>query len=573
MQQLQRDKREWSGPMVLKTTRITVETDTLMVIRRAKAVFAWCPDCHAEVNAITLDSDGVTQAATAAHLQRWLETGKLHFWQQANEAAQICVPSLLQCVEWEENQRFSSSRQNPPHQPRRKGMKLTRSIANLFRLTGFALVLALFTGAVWAQQHPILQTGGPGSVRYAVIDLGTLGGSFGLAFGINDRGQVDGFANLPGDTAQHAFVFAKGVMTDLGTLGGPNSASYEGPSEALQAAGLAETSTPDPTGEDFCGYGDNLICLAFSWQNGVMTPLDTLGGYNAQGSGINDRGQIAGYAENRTPDPNCPAPQVLQFKPVVWTNGRIQALPTYLGDPEGGAFWINNEGELVGASGDCAPFDIRYGLPLAPKHALLWRKGLPPINLGNLGGQINNAAFAINDHEQVVGTSDLSGDQFQHAFLWQKGVMSDLGTLPGDVISVGCGINNRGQVTGVSIDPSGNPRAYLWQNGVMTDLNNLIPSDSPLHLMHGFSINSSGEIVGFAYNTETGNVDAYVAVPVNSGGGAGSASSPASGGARVTLPESARQQFQQWLRFGRFGYQPPDPCGKDSKLGPDCKAN
>ena len=65
--------------------------------------------------------------------------------------------------------------------------------------------------------------------RYVVVDLGTLGGSFGLAFGINDKGQVDGFANLPGDNAQHAFVYAKGVMTDLGTLGGPNSAVLRRP--------------------------------------------------------------------------------------------------------------------------------------------------------------------------------------------------------------------------------------------------------------------------------------------------------------------------------------------------------
>ena len=152
--------------------------------------------------------------------------------------------------------------------------------------------------------------------------------------------------------------------------------------------------------------------------------------------------------------------------------------------------------------------------------------------------------------------------------------MSDLGTLPGDVISVGCGINNRGQVTGVSIDSDGNLRAYLWQNGVMTDLNSLIPPNSPLYLMHAFSINSAGEIVGFAYNTQTGNVDAYLAIPTNFGGGAG-ASSPAggSGGARVTLPENARKQLQQSLRFGRFGYQPPDPCVRDSKPGSSCKAN
>ena len=193
------------------------------------------------------------------------------------------------------------------------------------------------------------------------------------------------------------------------------------------------------------------------------------------------------------PTPNCPAPQVLQFKPVVWTNGPDSGsfLPIP-GDPDGGVFWINNKSEMVGASGACAAFDPRYGLPLAPKHALLWRKGLPPVNLGNLGGKINNAAFAMNDNEQVVGTSDLPGDNYQHAFLWQNGAMSDLGTLPGDIISVGCGINNRGQVTGVSADSGGNLRAYLWQDGVMTDLNTLIPPNSPLYLMHAFSINSRG---------------------------------------------------------------------------------
>lgn len=92
-------------------------------------------------------------------------------------------------------------------------MKLTRSIANLFRLTGFALVLALFAGPLWAEQHPAIQQTPASPPHYAVVDLGTLGGSFGLAYGINDRWQVDGFANLPGDMAQHAFVFANGVMT------------------------------------------------------------------------------------------------------------------------------------------------------------------------------------------------------------------------------------------------------------------------------------------------------------------------------------------------------------------------
>lgn len=63
--------------------------------------------------------------------------------------------------------------------------------------------------------------------RYTVTDLRTLGGTLGAAQGINDRGWVVGFATLPGDQIQHSFLWIDGVMTDLGTLGGPNSGGGE----------------------------------------------------------------------------------------------------------------------------------------------------------------------------------------------------------------------------------------------------------------------------------------------------------------------------------------------------------
>ena len=537
---------------MLKTTRITVETDTLMVLRRARAVLAWCPDCRTEVNVINLTRESLADAATMAQLQHWLDTGKLHLWQPANGPIQICVPSLLQRSELQEFEHSSPVSLGPLDQLRRRlKMKAHRWISNLFRLTCIGLALTFFVGSVRAQQHPATQDNASYPPQYAVIDLGTLGGTFSIAYGINDRGQIDGFSTIPGDTATHAFVLNHGVFTDLGTLGGTNSLAYEGPNQSLQTTGLAETSTLDPNGEDFCGFGTHLICLAFSWQNGIMTPLDTLGGNNAQGGALNDSGQIAGYAENTTIDPNCPPPQVLQFRPVVWTNGRIQALPVYSGDPEGGAFWINNRGEAVGASGTCAPFDPRYGVALAPKHAVLWRNRTVPINLGNLGGSFNNAGFAINDIEQVVGASDLAGDQYQHAFIWQNGVISDMGTLSGDVMSAALAINNRGQATGVSIDANGDLRAFLWQNGVMTDLNSLIPPNSPLYLLHGYGINSFGEVVGFALVQSTGEIHGFLAIPVQGtgdpgGGGLGvqNGSQPVT---RHALPENVRKLLRQSL--------------------------
>jgi probable HAF family extracellular repeat protein len=59
--------------------------------------------------------------------------------------------------------------------------------------------------------------------RYTVTDLGTLGGTFSQASGINNNGSVVGFATLNGDTALHAFLWRKGVITDLGTLGGSDT--------------------------------------------------------------------------------------------------------------------------------------------------------------------------------------------------------------------------------------------------------------------------------------------------------------------------------------------------------------
>jgi probable HAF family extracellular repeat protein len=62
-------------------------------------------------------------------------------------------------------------------------------------------------------------------------DLGTLGGTQSFAYAINDAGEVVGFSYLAGDTSFHAFLYANGVMQDLGSLGG-NSGAY-----AINSAG------------------------------------------------------------------------------------------------------------------------------------------------------------------------------------------------------------------------------------------------------------------------------------------------------------------------------------------------
>src|SRR3981189_996333 len=71
-----------------------------------------------------------------------------------------------------------------------------------------------------------LAASGKTPARYSVTDLGTtdlrtFGGTFSIAFGINNAGGVGGTAALRNGNT-HPFITGL-VTTDLGTLGGPNA--------------------------------------------------------------------------------------------------------------------------------------------------------------------------------------------------------------------------------------------------------------------------------------------------------------------------------------------------------------
>jgi probable HAF family extracellular repeat protein len=381
-----------------------------------------------------------------------------------------------------------------------------------FRLT---LLVVLLTIQLVAQD----QTGPhKKQTRYIVKSLSTLGGTAGVGEAINNRGWISGAANLAGDSTEHAAIWRNDRITDLGTLGGPNSRVVGGVKNTRGVvAGGSETSNADPLGETVCstfvaGFsGQALICLGFVWRKGVMTALPTLGGNNGFAfGGVNNRGQIVGFAENGTQDPACPSPQVLDFEAVIWgpAEGQIQDLPPLSGDTVGIAAEMNDRGQAVGVTGLCS------ALATAVAHAVLWQKG-SAIDLGNLGSQLFNWAYTINERGEVAGAAGVTGDRTWHAFLWQEGMMSDLGVLTGDVMSQANGMNNRGQVVGTSCNDVSFDicRGFLWQDGVMTDLNTLIPPTSSLSLVIANDINDRGEIAGFAINQTTAVSAAFLAIP------------------------------------------------------------
>jgi probable HAF family extracellular repeat protein len=399
-----------------------------------------------------------------------------------------------------------------------------------------------------------------------------------VAEGISDRGWVVGTANLAGDQSTHAFLWRDGVMTDLGTLGGPNSfEQWPVKDNRGLIVGSAETSAIDPFAEDFCGFDSDsgvprtgLICLGFLWHDGVMIALPTLGGNNAEALGVNNRGQVVGFAETSIRDANCAAPQVLDIEAVIWgpRAGEIHELPPLPGDASSWATGINDREQVVGLSGNCVSPNFN-ATGVVPHHGVIWQNGTV-TDLGNLGGTQINFPWAINSKGQVVGQSTIAGDMTVHTFLWQKGVMTDLGVVPGDIGSFAFGLNDRGEVVGGSFDQN-TARAFIWQDGVMTDLNTLVkPGSTPLYLVSGNDINSQGEIAAFALNPSNGEFRAALVIPCdkehadNEGcedgdQGTTAALSATSARPKVALPQNVRMMLRQRLGFGRFGAGPIRP--------------
>jgi probable HAF family extracellular repeat protein len=119
-------------------------------------------------------------------------------------------------------------------------------------------------------------------------------------------------------------------------------------------------------------------------------------------------------------------------------------------------------------------------------------------DLGTLGAS-RSYASAINDKGQVVGYSNLAGDQNNRAFLYKDGKMTDLGTL-GGTSSEAKGINESGQVVGWSDNSSGPAYGFIYDstNG-MKDLNSLIPADSGWTISSATAINNYGQIAANGY--------------------------------------------------------------------------
>jgi probable HAF family extracellular repeat protein len=191
-----------------------------------------------------------------------------------------------------------------------------------------------------------------------------------------------------------------------------------------------------------------------------MQDLGTLGGASSQASAINDGGQVAGLSTTGSDE----------FHAFLWAAGTMRDLGA------AGRF------SVVGLN--AAGHVVWTGPAGTDTHGFVW-DGSAARDLGTLGGCCSSVA-AINNRGQIVGSSSTAaGDE--HAFLWQDGVMTDLGSFHP------VALNERGQVTGSYLTADFRfERAVVWQDGALTELGAL-PGDASSHVV---AINDAGDIVG-----------------------------------------------------------------------------
>ena len=361
----------------------------------------------------------------------------------------------------------------------------------------------------------------PGTSEARPIDLGTLGGTFGVPTGINDNGVIVG-SSTTGAKEQHAFAWmSTNGMIDLGTFGDRSATG----ARLRTSFATAVSNTGEVVGASYVATGAPDSYQAFLWT--PSAGMQILGGPTpgllSDAFAINDVEQVVGNNSGsevwtRTggwvdigtlggsvrPVANNNLGQVVGTSSLgiaaspahafVWTAGGGMVDLGTLGGASSAAAAISQSGHVVGLAqtAGAAPNNWR---------AFLWTMTGGMVNLGSLGG-FYSVARDVNEVDMVVGTSAVAGNAAAHAFVWTSAAgMQDLGTL-GGTNSEAYAVSDTGMVVGRSLTPGDAAwHAFAWTaSGGMVDLVPLAGyTDSIAYL-----VNATGAIAGSSYNRVSG---------------------------------------------------------------------
>jgi probable HAF family extracellular repeat protein len=266
-------------------------------------------------------------------------------------------------------------------------------------------------------------------------------------------------------------------LYDFGTFGGPSSYASEFAVTVTGAGAVAtsDTSLADPFNPT-C-FIDCFVSHSALLRNGQLTDIGALPGNSGLNSsfaaGINGEGLVVGGSETGAIDPSTGYPEVHAY---AWQGQTMSDLGTF-GGTQSFANMVNNRGQVIGSALNDVPDPYSYGTwfpGTTQAHGFVWDKGVLQ-DLGTLGGP-DTYAYIISNSGKIAGTSyinnnpsPITGVPSTHPFLWDNGKMIDLGSYGGDISGV-WDVNNKGQVVGYMFYPGDQTwRALFSDNGVLID--------------------------------------------------------------------------------------------------------
>jgi probable HAF family extracellular repeat protein len=215
-----------------------------------------------------------------------------------------------------------------------------------------------------------------------VADLGTLGGTWASAHGINDSGLVVGTSAVAGDREARAFLWERGGMVDLGKPPGTERSEGNDVNDDGRVAGSVQV--------------DEYLAHPATWAEGRWTELPLpVGTVHGVANAINDDGWIVGFTG------------VFPNRPVLWRHGVLIDLGDFGGPtPSAVAVDINNRGEVVGYGSFGGGFLWQDGTMYAIRDLLAPGYDVEVIS-----------AAAINDDGWIAGSVVVDGHQFGALFV------------------------------------------------------------------------------------------------------------------------------------------------------------
>ena len=334
-----------------------------------------------------------------------------------------------------------------------------------------------------------------------MIDLGTLGGDYSFAYGINNQSQVVGHSQggLSGETRlfnNHAFLWSETsspALTDLGNLG----------VDGVFARAINENGV-------VVGFANKTI--------GTTTPVLHERGFRyTTGGGIEELPLPSGSVEDMRALGIAQNETIVGSVEVTVNNAlvtRAFVLPFGATEPTVTNALDGDLGILLRDANSVAGKAVGFGsLANNQSRAIMVRLTDPatPIELANLGGQ-QAQAYAINDVNQIAGFAWNATNTKVNAVVFQPENSStpiiDLGHF-GERFntSVAYDININGDVVGTAQTAlSGQTQsAFLYElnasSPTLKNLNNLIDCSADVtqrwNLISAQAINDSGEIVGY----------------------------------------------------------------------------